>query len=89
MGGKSESLSPDFESGMLVGYADGLLLMHRILTEAVEITSSTVPGVSAFLKAFAGGMGGDLLNMLRAYHEARGLSVPLDITVMNEDKQWN
>ena len=64
---KDEPLSPDFESGMLVGFADGLSLMHQMLTDAVEFTASTNPGMSAFLRGLTDGMGRDLPD-LRASH---------------------
>lgn len=50
--GENELLSADFESGMLVGFADGLSLMHQMLAGAVEFTAPTNPGMSAFLSGF-------------------------------------
>ena len=35
--GENELLSADFESGMLVGFADGLSLMHQMLTDTVKV----------------------------------------------------
>lgn len=89
MGGKDESRSPDFESGMLVGYAEGLMVMHWLLTEAVKDTASTAPGTSAFMRGLAEGMGRDFPKLMESYHEAKGLSVPLDISVVDEDRIWN
>lgn len=86
---KSKSLGPEFESGMLVGFADGLSLMHQMLTDAVEFTAPTNPGMSAFLRGLTDGMGRDLPDMLKNYHEAKGLSVPLEVTVTSEDRKWN
>ena len=43
--GENELLSPDFESGMSVGFADGLSLMHQMLTGAVSNSPApTNPG---------------------------------------------
>lgn len=86
---KSKSLGPDFESGMFVGFADGLSLMHQMLTDAVEFTASTNPGMSAFLRGLTDGMGRDLPDMLKNYHEAKGLSVSLEVTVTSKDRKWN
>lgn len=69
--GENELLSPDFESGMLVGFADGLSLMHQMLTGAVEFTAPTNPGMSAFLSGFVDGMERDVPAMLKDYHEQR------------------
>lgn len=86
---KDEPLSPDFESGMLVGFADGLSLMHQMLTDAVEFTASTNPGMSAFLRGLTDGMGRDMPAMLKDYHETKGLSVSLEVTVTSKDEKWN
>lgn len=86
---KDDSLSPDFESGMLVGFADGLSLMHQILTDTVKVTASTVPVVSAFLSGFVGSMERDMPAMLKNYHETKGLSVSLEVTVTSKDRKWN
>ena len=86
---KSKSLGPDFESGMLVGFADGLSLMHQMLTDAVEFTAPTNPGMSAFLSGFVDGMERDMPAMLKGYHEAKGLSVSLEVTVTSEGRKWN
>ena len=83
---KSKLMDPEFECGQLVGFSDGLLLMHRILTDAVKVTAPMSPGISAFLRAFADGMGRDLPDMVRAYHKEKGLSVSLDIS---EGRKWN
>lgn len=82
---KDDSLSPDFESGMLVGFADGLSLMHQMLTGAVEFTAPTNPGMSAFLSGFVDGMERDMPAMLKDYHETKGLSVSLEVTVISKD----
>ena len=37
--GENELLSADFESGMLAGFADGLSLMHQILTDTAKATA--------------------------------------------------
>lgn len=86
---KDDSLSPDFESGMLVGFADGLSLMHQMLTGAVEFTAPTNPGMSAFLSGFVDGMERDVPAMLKDYHETKGLSVSLEVTVISKDGKWN
>ena len=86
---KSKSLGPEFESGMLVGFADGLSLMHQMLTDAVEFTAPTNPGMSAFLSGFVDGMERDVPAMLKDYHETKGLSVSLEVTVTSKDEKWN
>lgn len=86
---KSKSLGPDFESGMLVGFADGLSLMHQMLTDAVEFTAPMNPGISAFLRGLTDNMGKDIPDMLKCYHEAKGLSVSLEVTVTSEGRKWN
>lgn len=89
MDGKDESLSPDFQNGMLAGYAEGLMIMQWLLIEAVKDTASTAPGTSAFLKGLTEGMGKDFPELMASYHEAKGLSVPLNISVVDEDRIWN
>ena len=91
--GENELLSPDFESGMLVGFADGLSLMHQMLTGAVEFTAPTNPGMSAFLSGaflsgFVDGMERDMPAM-KDYHETKGLSVSLEVTVTSKAGKWN
>lgn len=86
---KSKSLSPDFENGMLVGFADGLSLMHQMLTDAVEFTAPTNPGISAFLRGITDNMGKDIPDMLKCYHKSKGLSVSLGITITDEDRKWS
>lgn len=88
-GNKTKSLGPEFECGMLAGFVDGVSLMHQILTDAVGFTAPTHPGISAFLRAFADGMGKDIPGMLRGYHKGKGLSVPFDITIADGDRKWN
>lgn len=68
---KGKSLSPDFQSGMLVGHAEGLIVMQLLLIKAVKDTASTAPGTSAFLKAFAEGIGKNFLKIMAAYHEEK------------------
>ena len=63
--GENELLSADFESGMLVGFADGLSLMHQMLTDTVKVTASTIPVVSTFLSAFVDGIERDMAAMLK------------------------
>jgi len=87
--GENELLSADFESGMLVGFADGLSLMHQMLTDTVKATAPTIPVVSAFLEGFADSMEKDMPTMLRDYHEAKGLSVPLEVAATSKDRKWN
>lgn len=89
MANKDDSLNPDFESGMLAGFADGMLLIHRILTDTVKATAPTIPVVSAFLEGFADSMEKGMPTMLRDYHDAKGLSVSLEVTVTSKDRKWN
>lgn len=88
-GNKTKSLGPEFECGMLAGFTDGVSLIHRMLTDAVEFTAPTHPGISAFLKGLTDSMRKDIPGMLRDYHEAKGLSVPFDITIADGVKKWN
>lgn len=81
MDGKKRSLGPDFECGMLVGFVDGVSLMHQILADAAELTAPVHSGISIFLRGFTDSMRKGTPGMLRDYHEAKGLSVPFDITI--------
>lgn len=87
--GENELLSADFESGMLAGFADGLSLMHQILTDTAKATAPTIPIVSAFLEGFTDSMERDMPIMLRDYHDAKGLSVSLEVAVTSKDGKWN
>ena len=71
---KDEPLSPDFESG---------------LTGAVEFTAPTNPGMSAFLSGFVDGMERDMPAILKDYHDTKGLSVSLEVTVTSKAGKWN
>lgn len=86
--------TPDFERGMLVGFADGMSAMHWLLSEAVKDTASTAPKVSAYLAGMTNSMGDDLLEMVRQYHAGKGLSVPFNVRVKHVysetgEEKWN
>ena len=45
--------------------------------------------MSAFLSGFVDGMERDMPAMLKDYHETKGLSVSLEVTVTSKDGKWN
>lgn len=85
MADEDDSLSPDFENGMLAGFVDGVSSMQQLLIKAAEDRASTAPTTSAYLKALTVGIGKYLPDALKSYHEREGLSVPLGITVTDKD----
>lgn len=89
MAAEDDSLSSDFENGMLAGFVDGVSSIQQLLIKAAEDRASTAPATSAYLKALTVGIGKYLPDALKSYHEREGLSVPLEVTVTSKDRKWN
>lgn len=56
MADEDDSLSSDFENGMLAGFVDGVSSIQQLLIKAAEDRASTAPATSAYLKALTVGI---------------------------------